>query len=239
MCESIRAWTFTHGGYPKALQQSEIPLNTRPLKPSEIQVRSKAASINPVDIQLMGLPIWPYLPNFLLPTQKGVGEDFPGIVEKAGKDFGFKPGDEVLGIAPFLPGGTLQETIRTDTKGAVVVPKPSDWSWEQAAALPLVWLTARTIIAEVEPYVKNGKIAVLGASSSTGMYVVYLAKQRGWTVITSCSGHNADFVLSMGASEIIDYTSTNVPEKVKAFAPDAVVDCVGGERSALDSPGDT
>lgn len=224
----MKAWTFTYGGYPNALRPSSIPTDTRPLKPSEIRVRTKAASINPVDVQLMGLPIWPYLPTFLMPSRKGIGEDFSGVVEEAGKDSGFKSGDEVLGITPFLSGGTLKETIKMNTKEAILVPKPSDWSWEQAAALPLVWLTARTVVASVELYVKNGRLAVLGGSSSTGMYIVHLAKQRGWTVIASCSGRNADFVLSMGASEIIDYTSTSVPETVKAFAPDAIIDCVGG-----------
>ena len=60
------------------------------------------------------------------------------------------------------------------------------------------------------------------------MYAVHLAKQRGWSVVASCSARNADFVRSMGADDIIDYTSSSVPERVKAFRPDAIVDCVGG-----------
>lgn len=225
----INAWTYTQGGYPDALQQSSLPPDTAPLKPSEIRVKAHAASINPVDAQLMGFPLWRYLPSFIIAPHKGVGEDFSGIVQEAGVDSGFKAGDEVLGIGPFLPGGTLQETIRLDTKKeSVVVPKPADWSWEQAAALPLVWLTARTIIAEVEHYVKEGRVAVLGGSSSTGIYVVHLAKLRGWTVTASCSGRNADFVRSMGASDIIDYTTTSVPDRLREFAPDVVIDCVGG-----------
>lgn len=223
------AWTFTHGGYPKALQQSTLPPDTKPLKTSEIRVKTHAASINPVDAQLMGFPLWSYLPSFLVPSQKGVAEDFSGVVQEAGPDSGFKPGDEVLGISPFLPGGTLQETIRLDTKnGAVVVPKPADWSWEQAAALPLVWLTARTVIAEAESYVKNGRIAVLGGSSATGMYVVHLAARRGWTVAASCSGRNAEFVRGMGAGETVDYTTESVPDRLMGFKPDVVIDCVGG-----------
>lgn len=225
----VNAWTFTHGGFPKALQQSTLPPDTKPLKPSEIRVRTHAASINPVDAQLMGFPLWPYLPSLLVPSQKGVAEDFSGVVQEAGKDSGFKPGDEVLGISPFLPGGTLQETIRLDPRGgSVVVPRPADWSWEQAAALPLVWLTARTVIAEAEGYVKNGKVAVLGGSSATGMYVVHLAARRGWAVAASCSGRNAEFVRGMGAGEIVDYTAESVPDRLKGFKPDVVIDCVGG-----------
>lgn len=229
MGEEINAWTFTHGGYPKALQQSALPSDNEPLKPSEIRVKTYAASINPVDAQLMGFPLWPYLPSFVMPSQKGVGEDFSGTVQEAGPDSGFKPGDQVMGITPFLPGGTLQKLVRLDTKkGSVVIPKPADWSWEQAAALPLVWLTARTVIAEVERYVVNGRVAVLGGSSATGMYAVYLAARRGWTVAASCSGRNADLVRSMGASEIVDYTAESVPGRVREFAPDVIIDCVGG-----------
>lgn len=224
----MKAWTFTHGGYPEALQDSGLPFDVGPLKPTEMRIRVKAASINPVDVQLMGLPLWSYLPSFLITAQKGVGEDFSGVVEEAGTDCGFKTGTEVLGITPFLPGGTLQEMIKIDIKSSVIIPKPTAWSWEQAAALPLVWLTARTTIAKVETYVKNRRVAILGGSSSSGMYAVYLAKQRGWTVIASCSGRNSGFVRSMGAADIIDYTTTSVPQKLIEFAPDAIIDCVGG-----------
>ncbi|KAK3389216.1 alcohol dehydrogenase [Podospora didyma] len=230
MGQEIAAWTYTHGGFPKALHQSRLTLDASPLKPTEIRVRVKAASLNPVDAQMMGFPLWPYLPSFVMPTHKGVAEDFSGVVEDAGKDSGFSAGDEVLGLGPFLPTGTLQEMIRVDTKVSVVVPKPADWLWEQAAALPLVWITAQTTIDLVAPYVKSsgGKIAVLGGSSSCGMYAVHIAKQRGWSVIASCSGRNAGFVRGMGADEMVDYKTTSVAERIKAYAPDAIIDVVGG-----------
>lgn len=223
-----RAWTFTHGGFPKALQQSTLPPDATPLKPTQIRVQTKAASINPVDAQMMAFPLWPYIPSFIVPSHKGVGEDFAGVVTEAGSNAGFKKGDEVFGLGPFIPGGTLQETIKLDTTHAVVVLKPADWSWEQAAAIPLVWITAQTTIDLVTPYVSNGKIAVLGGSSSCGMYAVYIAKQRGWDVIASCSGRNADFVRSMGAREVVDYTTTSVRDRVRSFGPDAIIDMVGG-----------
>jgi len=223
----MKAWIYDHQGYPKALKTSTLPTPQAPGL-TEIQVRVKAAAINPVDTQLMNIPLWPYLPTALVAAEKGIAEDFSGVVEAAGPESGYKAGDEVFGISMAITTGTLQEIAVIDTKTAVVVPKPSDWSWEQAAALPLVWLTARTTIAAVKPYVKNKKIAVLGGSSSTGIYAVYLAKQRGWSVIASCSAWNADFVRSMGASDIIDYTTSSVPARVKTFAADAIIDCVGG-----------
>ena len=110
--------------------------------------------------------------------------------------------------------------------------KPEGWTHAQAASLPLVWLTARTCIECVDPYVKDTqskRLVVLGGSSATGMYTILLAKARGWKVLTSCSGRNTAFVTdTMGADEVVDYTAESVAERVRAWTPDAIVDCVGG-----------
>jgi NADPH:quinone reductase-like Zn-dependent oxidoreductase len=90
----IRAWTFTHEGYPKALRRSTLTSPSIPAAP-EIHVRVKAAALNPVDIQLMNLPVWKYLPGSIVPSDKGIGKDFAGIVEAAGRNSGFDVGDEV------------------------------------------------------------------------------------------------------------------------------------------------
>lgn len=90
----IRAWTFTHEGYPKALRRSTLITPPAPAA-TEVHVRVKAAALNPVDIQLMNLPIWRYLPRSLIPSEKGIGEDFSGIVQAAGKSSEFDVGDEV------------------------------------------------------------------------------------------------------------------------------------------------
>ncbi|KAK7956977.1 uncharacterized protein PG986_006199 [Apiospora aurea] len=234
---SMKAWTYTSGGYPAALQKTTIPSYQSPLKPDQLRVRIKAASLNPVDAQLMGNPLWPYLPAAIVRAHKGVGEDFSGVVEEAGTSSGFRAGDEVFGIAPFLPEGTLQEVAQLDVNNSstpvVVLPKPAEWSWEQAAAVPLVWITAQTCIAKAAPWVPahgngKGKIAILGGGSSCGIYAVHIAKQRGWEVAATCSGKNAEHVRSMGADTVIDYTTAGVSEQVKAFAPDAILDFVGG-----------
>ena len=96
----------------------------------------------------------------------------------------------------------------------------------------VVWLTARTCVEMVAPFVattSSKRLVVLGGSSASGMHVIHLAKARGWKVLTSCSGRNADFVTKdMGADEVVDYTVEDVVERVKGFKPDAIVDCVGG-----------
>jgi reticulon-4-interacting protein 1, mitochondrial len=72
------------------------------------------------------------------------------------------------------------------------------------------------------------RLVVLGGSSAIGMYTIFIAKARGWKVLTSCLGRNADFVTNtMGADEVAEYTVESVPGWVKAWKPDAIVDCVG------------
>lgn len=198
------------------------------LAPSQIQVRIHAAALNPVDIQLMNLPVWS-LP--FLGYEKGVGCDYAGTVLKVGSEVkGMKSGDEVMGVN-MTPGGvgTVAEVETFDTKKGAVVKKPKDWTWQQAASLPLVWLTARTSIEQAAPYVNNTRtVVVLGGSSSTGIYTVWQAKQKGWRVVATCSAKNAAFVREIGAEEVIDYTTENVRERVTQAQPDAIIDCVGG-----------
>ncbi|KAH0173286.1 NAD(P)-binding protein, partial [Aureobasidium melanogenum] len=224
----IKAWTFTHEGYPDALHRSTLTSPQRPAA-TELHVRVQAAALNPVDIQLMNFPVWKYVPSSWISPDKGVGEDFSGIVEAAGKDSGFDVGDEVYGITFTLASGVLQEVIAVNTKSSVVIKKPKDMSWEQAAALPLVWLTARTTIANVEPHIENGgRLTVLGGSSAVGMYALQLASQRGWKVLTTCSSRNTEFVKSMGATSVVDYKTGDVAQAVRDFGPAAIIDCVGG-----------
>jgi NADPH:quinone reductase-like Zn-dependent oxidoreductase len=223
----FKAYTYSNPGYPSCIALSTLS-SPQTLSPTQIQVRVNAAALNPVDIQLMNSPLFS-LP--LLNGPKGIGSDFCGTVLKAGAQSGFKENDEVFGLM-FTPGklGTVAEILTVDVTSCPVLKKPDGWSSAQGAALPLVWLTARTCIAHAEPYIGTTMktIAVLGGSSATGMYVIHLAKQRGWNVISTCSGKNTDFVKSMGADQVIDYTSENVPERIRAAKPDVIVDCVGG-----------
>lgn len=232
MTSTISAWTYGNIGFPDALKLSKIALDDRPLRSTEILVRVKAAALNPVDIQLMNFPLLNILPKFLVP-RKGAGEDFSGVVEQAGAASGFKSSDEVLGSIFVFPNGTLQEMIRIDTAETqnAAVHKPKNWTWVQAAALPLVWLTACTLMDKTKSYVsKGGTVAILGGSSASGMCAIYLAKQRGWHVIASCSAPKAELVQLMGADRTIDYRTANVADELGKLQLDAIIDCVGGKE---------
>ncbi|KAL0256556.1 hypothetical protein SLS55_008951 [Diplodia seriata] len=252
---TIKAWVYTPGlGYPACVKQTLLPAPISPstttggglVAPTHLLVRVRAAALNPVDIQLMN-----FLPSFL--PERGFGADFAGTVIAAGRDSGFADGDDVFGVclAPFggRDAGTVREVLSVDVTRAVVARKPAAWkSWARAAAVPLAWVTARTCVARCEGYVSSvgddgeedegqrgegggGTVAVLGASSATGMWAVVLAKRRGWRVVATCGGRNAGFVRSaaVGADVVVDYTQEGgVRAKVAAERPDAIIDCVGG-----------
>lgn len=227
---TIKAWVYTHAGYPDTLQFQDIQAPPQPA-PGHILVQVKAAALNPVDVQMMNLPI-NSIPGLNGP--KIVGKDFAGIILGAAPGTGFNRGDEVMGLTMALDGsGTLSEAAHIDVNRSVVIKKPQGLSWNEAASLPLVWLTAYTAIEKCAPFLPDpskGKIAILGGSSATGIYMVQLARKRGWTVLSTCSGRNVDFVREQGAHEVTDYTTSEdtVPRAVSAFGPDAIIDCVGG-----------
>jgi NADPH:quinone reductase-like Zn-dependent oxidoreductase len=234
-----RAWTYTGGGYPAGLKSTvvEVPRGCE-LKglwsTPHMLVNIQACALNPVDIQMINF-LSSLIPLKSYQTEKGVACDFSATVSAGGRT-GFMKGDEIFGLTmkPYkYGGGALSEMAELDMSNTVAVKKPAEWSWQQAAAIPLVWLTARTCIANVEDYVEQSqgkRLAVLGGSSATGMYTILLAKKRGWKVITTSSAKNKEFVTStLGADQHVDYTSvSSVRSAVQAFEPDAVVDCVGG-----------
>lgn len=264
----LKKWVYTTGGFPACLRQTTYTApSPSTLKPTEIQIRVKAFAINPVDVQAMNLyktspSLLPW-PLSLLSSadpndEHEACEDFSGTVVHAGPASGFQPGEDVFGItmAPMNGKGTASEVLTLDTAasstsggGAVAVArKPEAWGHVQAAALPLVWLTARVIVEGVQARVQGSAdkwLVVLGGSSSTGMYTVRIAKARGWKVLATCSGRNAEFVKrDLGADEVVDYTAvSSVPAAIyQKLLPsiekgDGVIiaDCVGGTECLYDA----
>ena len=228
----VRSWTYTTAGYPQTLKLSETEVPAIP-EPHHVLIQIHATALNPVDVQLMNFPLnsIPGLNGVKIPSR-----DFSGHILAASPETEWKKGDEVMGISMNFSGaGFLTEVSHLDTRTACMIKKPEHMSWIQAASLPLVWLTARTSIERCVPYLKasspaENKIAILGGSSSTGIYTVRLAKERGWTVLSTCSGRNKDFVGSLGADEVVDYTTSSdaVVNGLRSFSPGAVIDCVGG-----------
>ncbi|BEI81566.1 hypothetical protein CcaverHIS002_0207260 [Cutaneotrichosporon cavernicola] len=221
--------------------------------PSELVIQVRAAALNPVDEQLAQSP--PSLLSFLgcaipSPSKPLVPtSDFAGVVV-ASKSAAYVVGDEVYGQRFSADGNGFLATYVKVEASAPFVKKPKGLGWTDAAAVPLVYTTVYDALVEWGRLSMEGEeglsVLVLGGSSGTGHVAVQMAKKMGCNVVASCSGKNAEMVKSLGADEIIDYTTQNVPQAalMSRYAPYAVVlDCVGGtdllpdlDNLLLDSP---
>ena len=114
-------------------------------------VKIHACAFSPVDIQIRNMPVWKQPWNALYNKEKGCVNDFSGTV-LAGGTTGFREGNEVFGLTlkAYAPnGGALAEVADLSSANALAVLKPKEWSHEKAAAISLVWLTAKACIESV------------------------------------------------------------------------------------------
>jgi NADPH:quinone reductase-like Zn-dependent oxidoreductase len=134
--------------------------------------------------------------------------------------------------------GTFTQYLAIDPSSEPIAKKPSTLSHQEAAAIPLVVLTAFAILdwlpSESQSLNSTRRVIVSGASGGVGMWCVQLAKKLyNCHVIGICSGRNADFVKDLGADEIIDYRVQDVAKTLLDGRPegkkyDLYIDCVGG-----------
>ena len=219
----MKAITLKDFGGVENLVETEIPVPE--FSDDEVLVKVKAFSINPVDIKTR--------------TGKGVaaklketkpmilGWDFSGIVSKTGKSVtSFKAGDEVFGFINFPgPGKTYAEFVAAQESQLTI--KPSNVSFEEAAAASLAAMTAWQILKDKAGIKPGDNVLIHAAAGGVGHYAIQMSKHLGAYVIGTASGENRDFVMNLGASEHIDYEKQNFEEVVKDI--DFVLDTRGGD----------
>lgn len=227
--EVYNALRFTGLGGDLEVTEKVLP---RPLPPNEVLVKVKVASINPVDIQL-----WRAGMVSVVSGDKGMGRDFSGTVVSVGKDVkGWTVGDDIFGLLMEVFGqGTFSEYIHFNPSTIPVAKKPDCFSHEAAASIPLVALTAYACLDWLPPPgTSQRKVVVRGASGGTGSWIVQLAKVAYDCHVTAiCSNKNAEYVKSLGADEVIDYTTQDVLQTLTTTRAstqeyDLIIDCVGG-----------
>jgi NADPH:quinone reductase-like Zn-dependent oxidoreductase len=197
----MRAITYSRYGSPDLLRVTDIPKPT-PAR-GQVLIRVRAAAVNPYDWHFMrGIPYFMRLMTGLrAPRRNTLGADLAGVVESVGSGVSdFQPGDEVLG----LQDGAFAEYVAADAKK--LGRKPDGISFEQAAAIPIAGLTALQGVRDAGLVRLGQRVLIVGASGGVGSFAVPLAKQIGAHVTGVCSTGNADFVRSLGADEVIDYT---------------------------------
>ncbi len=186
----------------------------------EVLVRAHAAGVNPVDWKiregLYSKMTFPYVP----------GADLAGTVEEVGAGVtAFQPGQSVFGRGS---KGTYTE-YAIAAAGDLAL-KPESLSFDEAATIPIGATTAWQGIFDNGNLQSGQRVLILGGAGGVGLYAVQFARWKGAHVISTASTRNVDFVRSLGAETVIDYTNTSVEDMVHDV--DLVFDTVGGKALA-------
>ncbi|KAL2127576.1 hypothetical protein VTI74DRAFT_10464 [Chaetomium olivicolor] len=213
--KTMRAWQYstTTGGLEKNLvlnDSAPVPTISSGLGDAELLIQVLAAGINPADYKIPELGL---IVRAVIRTPATPGMDFCGrVVQTTRTVDDFAIGDLVFGRIDATQHGTLGEYIVAPTKACASVP--AGVGVDDAAAVGVAGMTAYQVIA---PYVKPGnKVFINGGSGGTGTFGIQIAKALGCHVTVSCSSPKADLCRSLGADEILDYTSCNISEVLKA-----------------------
>jgi NADPH:quinone reductase-like Zn-dependent oxidoreductase len=197
------------------------------LSSEKILVDVKAAGVNPIDWKISE----GYMKQMIsLQFPSTLGMDFSGIIKEVSKDISteeYKQGDEVYGQASVTNGGTgaFAEIALTNTDNVAL--KPKSLNYAEAAALPLVGVSAWQALVENMELSKDQKILIHGGAGGIGSIAIPLAKNLDAYVATTASSDDKEFVQNLGADEVIDYKSQDFEELVHDY--DAVYDTVGGQ----------
>jgi NADPH:quinone reductase-like Zn-dependent oxidoreductase len=154
------------------------------------------------------------------------GRDFSGVVEEVGPGVTMlTKGSQVYAMMDYGRDGAEAEfTIALPSE---LAPKPRTLDYVQAAAVPLSALTAWQALFEHASLVAGQTVLIQGAAGGVGVFAVQLAHWAGVHVIATASVRNRDFLLELGANEVIDYTTTRFEDVVHDV--DLVFDTVGGD----------
>ncbi|HET8951468.1 MAG TPA: NAD(P)-dependent alcohol dehydrogenase [Solirubrobacteraceae bacterium] len=213
-------------GPPEVLSLREID---RPVPGhGEVLIRVHAAGLDQGVWHVMaGMPYMVRLMGFGLRAPKtGVrGTEVAGVVEAVGRDVArFAPGDEVFGVGE----GTFAEYACASE--AKLAPKPSNAGFAQAAAVPVSGSTALQALRDTCRLRAGQHVLVIGAGGGVGSFAVQLAKAYGAEVTGVCSSSKADFVRSLGAGAVIDYTREDFADGQRRY--DLIVDTAGSRSLA-------
>jgi len=250
----MKATVFKQHGGPDVLEYIDVPDPT--IRANEVLVEVKACALNHLDVFVRN-----GLPGIQIPLPHILGCDVAGVVREVGEVVNWvKPGDEVM----VQPGGSCghceaclsgQDNLcreydmigyRRDggyaelvaVPGVNIIPKPSQLSWEEAAALPLVTVTAWHMLvtrANVQP---GEDVLVHAAGSGVGSIAIQIAKLRGARVITTASSdEKLAKARELGADQTINYSRDEWPKEVRRLTERRGVDVVVEHTGAATWPG--
>ncbi|MGZ9222843.1 MAG: NAD(P)-dependent alcohol dehydrogenase [Anaerolineales bacterium] len=230
----MKAIVYTEYGPPDVLQLKEVEKPAP--KDNEVLIRVHATTVTTGDVNLRGFTFVPpgfgFVPRLAFglrgPRKTILGTEVAGKIEATGKDVTlFKKGDQVFGIGSGNLGAYAEFVCRPE-KGALA-KKPSNVSYEEAAAIPGGAGTALYFLRDLAKIRPGQKVLINGASGGVGTYAVQLARYYGAEVTGVCSTANVDLVKSLGADNVIDYTKADFRTSGETY--DIILDTVVGRTS--------
>ncbi|HEY2964331.1 MAG TPA: zinc-binding dehydrogenase [Pyrinomonadaceae bacterium] len=250
----MKAALFRKHGGPEVLEYADVPEPR--IRANEVLVEVKACALNHLDLFVRG-----GLPGIEIPLPHILGNDIAGIVREVGELVTWvKPADEVM-VQPGVSCGHCEACLsgqdnlcreydiigyRRDggyaelvaVPGVNIVPKPAQLSWEEAAALPLVTVTAWHMLVTRANVQAGEDVLVHAAGSGVGSIAIQIAKLRGARVITTASSdEKLEKAREFGADLTINYTQADWPKEVRRLTDRKGVDVVVEHTGAATWPG--
>ncbi|MEU2625287.1 NADP-dependent oxidoreductase [Streptomyces sp. NPDC007157] len=224
----MKAVRFHQYGDPDVLRYEDVE---QPVPGAgQVRVRVAATSFNPVDANIRAGFMQGPIP-VTLPHTPGI--DVAGTVDALGGGVtGIQVGDQVVGFLPMAGTGAAAEYVLAPAE--VLTPAPKSVVLSDAAALPLVGLTAWQALFEHAKLTSGQRVLINGAGGAVGGYAVQLAKQAGAFVIATAGPRSSRRVTAAGADEIIDHMVTDVVAAVSRPV-DVVLNLAPVEPAQLDA----
>src|SRR3989475_6588958 len=219
---TMKAVVIHEYGGLEVLKYEDVP---RPEpKDDQLLIRVIAAGVNPVDGMIRsGL----FAKDGSRPFPMILGGDIAGLVEKVGsKITNFKAGDPVFAYVS-LDGGYAQYALTTERETA---SKPKSLTYVEAAAVPIVGLTAWQALVDSAKLSAGQTVLIYGGSGGVGSFAIQIAKARGGKGIATASTAKQDLLKELGADVAIDYTKQKFEDVAKDV--DVVLDSVGKDTLA-------
>ncbi|KOS13157.1 nadph:quinone reductase [Malassezia pachydermatis] len=220
MSNKMRAMAIKGYGKNSPLVEMEFPIPD--VKEHDVLIEIHAASVNPIDFKIRNGDVRLLMSS---PMPFILGNDLSGVVKQVGGQVTkFRVGDKVYTRPPHDRSGTFAEFIAVNEDH--VAPMPKGMSFEDAASIPLVGLTAYQALHDCLHAKQGDKVLIHAGAGGFGTFAIQLAKQMGLYVATTASEKGHDLVKSLGADEIVNYRTEKFEEKLHDY--DGVIDTIGG-----------
>ena len=217
----MKAIVYTKYGPPEVLRFEEVAKPTP--EDDEVLIKVQAVSVNRSDWEgLRGKPLYARIGGLLKPRHQILGSDIAGRVEMAGRNIRrFQPGDEVFGDILGRLGGFAEYVCAPENRLAL---RPAGMTFEEAAAIPQGAVIALQGIRDKGQVQPGQRILINGAGGGAGTFAVQLAKLYGAEVTGVDNTGKLDFMRSLGADRVIDYTREDFTKNGKHY--DLILDVV-------------